>query len=184
MAVKKENIEIVKLLLTNNKLDINLQCRIEKSIEKKRTIIEMSPLQFAIDNNQDKIVKLLLSQENQSRIDMKDINKRSIKVTIENEIEVFERTALYISIEKKNADAIKALLSRAEIDVNEKSYHQLGNKPIEERAALHLAVEIGDLEIIKLLLEKKDIDINIEDSKNRKPLDYSSNDEIIKLLSQ
>ena len=48
---------------------------------------------------------------------------------------------------------------------------------------MHLAVEIDNIAITKLLLEQKDIDINLEDSKGRKPIDYSKNDEIKKLFS-
>ncbi|KAK8871480.1 hypothetical protein M9Y10_007209 [Tritrichomonas musculus] len=54
---------------------------------------------------------------------------------------------------------------------------------MDEKTALYLAVEIGDLGIIKLLLEKKGIDINNEDSQGRKPIDYSSDDEVRQLFS-
>ena len=59
-----------------------------------------------------------------------------------------------------------------------------GDYQIEQKIVLHLAVEIGNLDIIKLLLEKKEIDINIEDSHGKKPIDYSENQEIKKLLSK
>lgn len=49
--------------------------------------------------------------------------------------------------------------------------------------ALHLASQRRNLEIIKLLLEKKEIDIHIEDYHGKKPIDYSTNDEIKRLLS-
>ena len=45
-------------------------------------------------------------------------------------------------------------------------------------------MKFDNLEIIKILLESKDIDVNITDSYGKKPIDYSKNDEIIKLLSQ
>ena len=183
MAVEKENIEIIKLLLANDKLDVNLLCKIEEK-EKERTIIEMSPLHLAIDNKQDIIIEIFLSQKKQNQIKKIDVNKRSIKKVIGQEIEVFEKTSLYMSIEKRDMCAIKALLASTDIDVNDKSFHSLGNKIIEEKTALHLAVEIDDIEIVKLLLEKNDIDINIEDLEGRKPIDYSSNDEIKQLLSQ
>ena len=51
------------------------------------------------------------------------------------------------------------------------------------KAVLHLAVEKENKEIIRLLLKRNDIDTNIEDSQGRKPIDYSSNDEIRLLLS-
>ena len=46
---------------------------------------------------------------------------------------------------------------------------------------MHLAVEKGYLEIIKLLLKNKNIDVQIEDNQGRKPIDYTTNNEIQKL---
>ena len=107
-----------------------------------------------------------------------------MKAIIDEEIEIFEQTALYMSIEKQNINAIKSLLARPDLDINEKSFHIKGNNQVEQKAALHLAAEIGNLEIIRLLLEKKDIDINIEDDQGKKPIDYSENHEIKQLLSK
>ncbi|KAK8844301.1 hypothetical protein M9Y10_024513 [Tritrichomonas musculus] len=184
MAIEKGNIEIIKLLLMNDKLDINLTIKINLE-EDKNTIIEMAPLQFAIENNRhDEVIQLLLSQEYLNSSQKIDVNKRSIIAIIGDEIEVIEKTSLFMSIEKKKIDAIKALLNMADIDVNEKSLYSLNDVLINEKAALHLAVENDDLDIVKLLLEKKEIDINIEDSQGKKPIDYSNNDEISQLLSK
>ena len=186
MAVEKENIEIVKLLLANENLNINVSCKSEKNEfnQNKKEIIDLSPLLFAIDHDQVEIIQLFLSNEFINISDKIDINSRSMKAIFGNEIEIFEQTALYMSIEKQNINAIKSLLGRPDIDINEKSFHLSGNNQMEEKAALHLAVEIGNLEIIKLLLEKKEIDINIEDSHGKKPIDYSENYEIKQLLSK
>ena len=64
MAVEKGNVEIVKLLLTNDMIDFNLQSNNEKFDRKQniKQITEISPLQYSIKNNQDKIIGLLLSQ--------------------------------------------------------------------------------------------------------------------------
>ena len=183
-AIENQNVEIIKLLLMNDKLDINLTIEINLK-EDKDTIIEMAPLQFAIENNRhDEVIQLLLSQEYLNSSQKIDVNKRSIIAIIGDEIEVIEKTSLFMSIEKKKIDAIKALLNRADIDVNEKSLYSLNDVLINEKAALHLAVENDDLDIVKLLLEKKEIDINIEDSQGKKPIDYSNNDEISQLLSK
>ncbi|KAK8889115.1 hypothetical protein M9Y10_033859 [Tritrichomonas musculus] len=145
----------------------------------------LSPLLFAIDHNQIEIIQLLLSNEFIKISGKIDIYSRSKKTTVlGDEIEIFEQTALYMSIEKQNINAIKLLLARPDININEKSFHRSGNNQMEEKASLHLAVEIGNLEIIKLLLEKKDIDVNIEDSHGKKPIDYSENYEIKQLLSK
>ena len=141
----------------------------------------MNALQFAVDKNQEKIVSLIISYF-YTKI---DINSKSIKAIITgNDIEIYEKTALYISIENKNIKIIKLLLERDNINVNEKSYHCFVNRNLEAKTALHLASELGDFEIIKHLLEKKEIDINIEDHQGKKPIDYSENDEIKKLLSK
>ena len=144
----------------------------------------MSPLLFAIDHNKIEIVQLFLSNEFIKKSEKIDANGRSMKAILGDEIEIFELTALYMSIEKQNIDAIKLLLARPDININEKSIHLSGNNKMEQKAALHLAVEIGNLEIIKLLLEKKEIDVNIEDSHGKKPIDYSENYKIKQLLSK
>ena len=143
----------------------------------------MNALQVAVDNNQDKIINLFLSKKlcNSSR--KIDLNTRSVEAVIKNEIEIFEKTLLFMSIEKRNLNTIKLLLARTDINVNEQSFHIQGNNPIEVKTALHLAAEKNDIEIIKLLLERKDIDINIIDGQGKKPIDYSNNFEIRQLLS-
>lgn len=140
----------------------------------------MTPLQFAIENNkQDAIIQLLLSQDFHEVSKRIDVNKRSKKTIIKIlDIEVFEQTPLYMSIEKKNIYVIKTLLAREDININEKSFYYFKNNLIEEKTALHLAVEMDDIIIVKLLLEKKEIDINLEDLKGKKPIDYSKNDDI------
>lgn len=61
---------------------------------------------------------------------------------------------------------------------NEIHFHSL------YRTALHFAAQKGNLDIIKLLLMKKGIDINIKDIQGNKPIDYSANFEVKKLLSK
>ena len=176
----------MKLLLTNDKININFTSLIEKIDRQQniRHIIEMSPLQFAIDKSQDKIIQLFLSQEFFKELKKIDMNKESIESIIGKEIEIYKKTPLYMSIEKQNINAVKLLLARTDINVNKQSFHILDNNQIQAKAPLHLAVEIEDLEVIKLLLKKKEIDIEIEDCQGKKPIDYSKNDEIKRLLSQ
>ena len=52
------------------------------------------------------------------------------------------------------------------------------------KAVLHLASQMENIEIIKLLLKKEGININIEDIQGKKPIEYSENHEIKKLLSK
>lgn len=115
----------------------------------------MNTLQFAVDRNQEKIVNLIIIYFHKKI----DINSKSMKAIITgNNIEIYEKTPLYISIENKNIQIIKLLLGRDNINVNEKSYYYFVNGNIEEETALQLASKLVDLEIIKLLREKKEID--------------------------
>ena len=45
-------------------------------------------------------------------------------------------------------------------------------------------MSISKEEWIELLLNNKEIDINIEDDQGKKPIDYTNNDKIKKLLNQ
>lgn len=185
-AIEKGNDEIVKLLLKSDKLDINKTYKTEKLYKDKqkgRKIIEITALQCAINNNQDKIIQYFLSKEFSKSSEKIDLNKKSIKAIINNEITMCEKTPLYMAIEKRNVNAIKLLLARTDININDKSFFNECNNQIQAKTALHLAAEKEDIEIIKLLLEMKEIVIDIDDFQGKKPIDYSQNDEITKLLS-
>lgn len=56
IAIKKNNIEIVKALLENENIDINKKSLISK-LDKT---IERTPLHYAVENNNIEIVQLLL----------------------------------------------------------------------------------------------------------------------------
>ena len=63
--MEKENIEIIRLLLTNDKYN-NLTYKREGKynlIKKTTRKIEMTPLIYAIDHNQNEIIQFLLSDE-------------------------------------------------------------------------------------------------------------------------
>ena len=81
----------------------------------------------------------------------------------------FNQTPLNIAIEKENIEIIKILLTRNDIDVNEKSniikpiffvYNVIIKKFID-KTPLYLASEIGNPEIVQLLLSCEEIDINL-----------------------
>ena len=183
MAVEKENLEIVKVLLTNDKIDINIlksESFGKQFIKSDKKIIKSNMLYYAILNNKNKALKLFLSECKNNKI---DLSAKLFEAIIGKEIEINEKTPLYIAVENRNVEAVQLLILNKHINVNEKSYHFIGNARIEERTPLHLAVENGYIEIIKLLLECKEIDINIEDEQGKKPFDYVPNDEIKQLLN-
>lgn len=132
MAVKKENIEIVKLLLSNPKIDLNIksivkkwyfahsECRSfgdESTKEEENTALYISIKKENID-----ILKLLLSHQNLN-INEKSIHKKSSIYTEKSIWKYFngseeEITPLSSSIQNNNDDKIiKLLLSHNKIDV-------------------------------------------------------------------
>lgn len=103
-------------------------------------------MQSANDKNQDKIIQLFPSQEFFNEYQKININKGSIESIFGKEIEIYEKTTLYMSVEKQNIKTVKLLMARTDINVNKQSFHFLGNNQIQAKTALHLAVEIEDLE--------------------------------------
>ena len=161
MAVENADIEIVKLLLMNDKIDINAQYKYDKSIgdmnlhdktddnyqlkqEKKR----ITPLYMAVENESIEIVKLLLTN------DKIDPNIKCL-IYYSDEFRTCADTGYgYIYIKK------------------------------EEKPAFYLAIEYGNIEIIKLLVKNDKIDINVPFISNKisnsiKGLDFSDRDEYI-----
>ena len=105
--IEKGNVKIVELLLTNEKLNINMVFHAIKLLNmslKRKGINEMTLLSFAINHGRDEIIQLLLSNKYSKLSETIDINKRSKIAIIDNEtpIETFEKTPLYMFIEKQN----------------------------------------------------------------------------------
>ncbi|KAK8843546.1 hypothetical protein M9Y10_024602 [Tritrichomonas musculus] len=161
-AVQKENIEIVKLLLSFDKINVNTICSYEYH-DLEEWWVERTSLFLAIENNNIEIIKLLLSIE--------DIN-----VNIINTDDYcdgggceyyYKYTALYESVEQENIEIIKLLLSNKNINVNAPSRKFVdfegGGEPGEgkwDRSALFRAIDKENIEIVNLLLENEGIDID------------------------
>ena len=107
-AIEKQNIEIVKLLLTNPDIDINY------IILKTDYLLKISKptLYCAISTKINEIIKLLLSRSNV------DVNERKIKQKINNNVIEKEMSLLYKAVVTENIEAVKLLLSHQNIDVN------------------------------------------------------------------
>lgn len=191
IAIEKNNFEIVKALVSYEKTNVNIQCKIFADIdynlksEKKWDdwpklneygeiiYILISPLFLAISQKNDKIIKLLLSNESI------DINQLSMFYRYSNERYEFQedntrfevsKNPLHFAIEKEYIDIVKLLLQSKKIDVNSlKIYKTYGNNDeeytnwleITEQTPLHIAVIKKNVEIIKLLLNNNEIDVNI-----------------------
>ena len=65
-AVENENLEIVKLLLSNEKININNYCKIEKGEASSNNYyyVKETALHIAISKNNIEIVKVLLQNKN------------------------------------------------------------------------------------------------------------------------
>ena len=92
-----------------------------------------------------------------------------------------------MAVEKQNIEIVKLLLANDKLDVNKinKYYPENdGKKPnSHKRTALHLAVEEKYVDIIKLLLDHKGIDTEVKDENDKRPNDYTSEENIIKLFN-
>ena len=104
------------------------------------------------------------------------LEKRTVDLNI-NYVEEGRDTALNISARLGNLTAVKILLSREEIEVN-----QAGPERI---TALTEACLYGHVEIVKLLLTRPDVDINVVDCFDGTALQsaiMSGQTEIIKMI--
>lgn len=79
LAIEKENIEIVKLLMSHNKFDVNFPYMYlgEDSIEEK------PPLYFAVEKGNIEIVKLLMSNDKLD-VNIPYINDKENKIEKKN----------------------------------------------------------------------------------------------------
>lgn len=200
LAIERNNVEIIKLLLERKELDINM-----KSIEDigNATLSLFSFVFFG----------LLVGQIQSSE------SIFELKIPLDKEIinfrdDMVEKSALHLAIENKNIEIIKLLLSNSKLNINDKktvggyvkysisesekleiqnktpqlfeyitnSDNEISTKK-EETTALHIAVENSDTEIIKTLLENKNINIDATDEQGRKPIDLTNDQEIKSLLT-
>ena len=150
-AVLYENIEIIKLLFSFEKYEINYSYLYEFNKDLKK-----AALHVVVENENYEILKLLLSSSK--------INP-NIQMILTAQQKHFKKTALHISIEKNNFEMVKLLLTCKKLDVNIKLsdyYYDCDNREENEtdKSALDLAVEIGNPQIIKLLLSCDSLDVN------------------------
>ena len=120
IAIMKGNKEIVKQLISSDKLDINskiITYFTTKEIDEPEDIFEeKTALQIAIENNDLETFQILLSN-NKINVNIKS------KTYYEKEKEntYLEKTPLFIAIECGNLTMIQQLLSKEDIEINERS---------------------------------------------------------------
>jgi len=170
IALEKEYLEMVLLLLVDERIDVNtpfntgwspLHLAASKGNE---TIVRVllsdpnirvsaqnyrgwTPLHQAVDENFVAIARILLSDERS------DVNAGP----------PYHRTALHIAVQNKNLTLVQLLLNDERTKVN------LG-PPYYHPTPLHLAAQLGALDILNRLLRDPRIDVNVVDDLGQTPL--------------
>lgn len=150
VAAEQGQSEIVKLLLQNPKLDVNLGSGCKCYPEEYS-----SPLCIAAKNGHTEVVKLLLTHPN---IDLNAGHNRDV------------RTPLCLAAEYGHADVVELLLAHPNIDVNMSSlyfdefvvnYRGWLGDILTLESPLWFATKNGHTEVMKLLLSHPDVDVNL-----------------------
>ena len=141
LAIEKGYIEIIKLLLSNPTIDINMKSKSE--IRKSGGCIcycrslktrELSSLFYAIENGNINVIEFLLTQPN---IDVNfGLKEYLFNHEVKGEI-VQEKVPLYLAVENQNLEIVQLLIKQPNI--------------VHEITALELAREKPNLEIRHLL---------------------------------
>ena len=136
LAVEKENIEIVKLLLTNDKLDMNIINILNLFFIKLKMIffnfIQNHIFQWYSKSYLSMIFKIISFNEIQNHIfqyNSKSYLSITFKIISFNRIQnhifqwnfniiIIYKTALYLAVEKENIEIIKLLLTNDKLDIN------------------------------------------------------------------
>mgnify|MGYP001096047762 CR=1 FL=1 len=172
ISIERENNEIVKLLLKNKKIDINIQSQIKVKYNKfyqnsKNRISDgcvfktVSPLQLTIENENSELIKLILSFDN---LDINNYNEYS-ESKYEYDIDRALISSLFYAVEKENIEIVKLLLENKNINHKQINIYEYKNHDSDtriyrvERTALHIAIEKENIDI-NLLLKSGFYDIN------------------------
>ena len=162
IAAEKGSIEVAKLLLANENIDVNKaeQCYSQETQMHNRDgkyplfYSCNSPLTIAIEKGYIEIAKLLLSHP---QIDVNFNHK--IEDNDNDNIDV--KSALILAIENEELDIVKLLLANPKIDVNARSIKKKAyEKDYDEKTPLYFAIQKGNIEITKEILKSNDFDIN------------------------
>ena len=163
-AVEKKNTEIVKLLLSNDKIDVNILC-------KDRYSQNETALLRAIKNDDLEIVRLLLLNKN---ININQVckeytseyestrsqRKGTLATSHKGKFITFkssEKTALFVAVELSNVRIVELLLENDDIDINviNKLYeHDSKYTTTTKLTAFDLARQKGNEKIIDIFKSK------------------------------
>lgn len=155
-AIRKGNLYIIKLLLSDPKIHINEISYSEinaqggcKRYRRWTTTIKKYTLFFAIKYMNVKIFQNLIDNTNI------DVNSGLKEDRTEKETKIIQnKSPLYLSVENNNVEAVKLLLTKQNIDIDFQSIHDNYSGNIQGKTSLQLAIENKNKEIISLF-EKK-----------------------------
>lgn len=152
MAIEKENLDIINLLLQNTKINSNAKLIDCYESENDTREIKM-PIHIAIENEQLEIVKILTEFAGIY------INEKCIyeRWCYGGRKEYEEKTALNLAVEKGNLENFKTILSHQNVDVNKElmefyTTNKLSYVHKRKEASLHIAIrkkQYGLTHIIK-----------------------------------
>lgn len=132
LAIVKNNINIMKLLLKHNKFDINTISGLNGN----------TALHQSIEQNNIPILKLLLKYIKDKNIDINSIKN------------IYGYTPLELAIKDNNDVAVSIILENKELDINFKTFE--GNRHI-----LDMAIDLQNEYIIEQILNHPKFDINV-----------------------
>ena len=165
LAVENENVEIVNLLLRNEKIDFNQKMTSyyntknsyrSEELDTKRE--EKTALHIAAEKGNFEIVQLLC-QHNQI-----DINEKTIDC-YPSEDDTRERiTPIHFAIDNEDSQIVALLVSNPKININLKTTFERwwngGKEEYKEITPLCFAVEKGNLEICRITLSNTNVYVN------------------------
>ena len=153
-AVENEKLDILRFLLSNEEIDVNLSCtsdeyyRLAYCNEDRKVNkyeVEKTPFYLAVEYKNIEIIQLLLQNANIN------INVKYTKSEVKDKYDEYG--------EKCSTETNRII-----------------------KSPLHLAVK--NIDIIKILLNQKNIDLDAEDNEGRTPIELTNNEQIIKLFNK
>lgn len=156
ISIDIDSLHIFKMIINHPRIDASINI-VEKEYNEARSeyVTEFKPLHLAVQKNRAKMVKLLIKRQ--------DVDVNSLYGS--KTCTFIETTALNIAIDQENKEIVRILLSKPNINVNIKSFHEKHiSYEIDERSEMtpiYNAVAKRNKEIVQMLLTRNEIDVNI-----------------------
>lgn len=152
LAIKKDNDEILKLLINDQRTDLN---ELSEEIGKTQSILFR-----AVEEKNTKLIKILVDCPYMNP----NVKHQFIKI-LEKHYYSDEKTPLSIAIENEDLEVIKLLLECPKIEPNKEKLKFIHHEPegefeSGEKTELSIAIEKGNDEIIHLLFKNQRINPN------------------------